>query len=223
MVIPVYIHYRATSIELHAVGAAIPRCLSLALAIADALPCGQAGVDTCVQTGSVEVGDEVVPDDDDEVTFATSVLRSTAPLTNIDFSGIPGCRHLVPDPREIDRMRDPDTQADAGRLDYQSRGRDSWWKGRRTDKRAGNGSDEETLVGTASRWQIATGLNCMWQTRVISPSILSHLLSDYRLARRKGKGDEVAIPSPCASSHGSHFVHCFRPARPIGPRASGTT
>jgi hypothetical protein len=62
---------RATSIELHAVGAAIPRCLSLALAIADALPCGQAGVDTTIRTGSVQVGDEVVPDDDDEVNSNT--------------------------------------------------------------------------------------------------------------------------------------------------------
>lgn len=42
-------------------GAAIPVALTLALAIPDHLPCGPAGVEQTVQTGSTDCWDEILP------------------------------------------------------------------------------------------------------------------------------------------------------------------
>lgn len=51
---------------LRAIGAAIPVCLSLGLAIREALPCGPEGAILEVRTGSIAINDEVVPNDDSE-------------------------------------------------------------------------------------------------------------------------------------------------------------
>lgn len=52
-------------------GAAIPVCLSLTLAIRDALPCGEEGTTMDVRTGSVDVNDEIIPDDGSENEVST--------------------------------------------------------------------------------------------------------------------------------------------------------
>lgn len=64
----------ARSLELHALGAAIPMCLSLALAITDALPCGQDGISTRITTGSEPVVDEIIPEEEVRIISCTTNL-----------------------------------------------------------------------------------------------------------------------------------------------------
>lgn len=62
---------RATSLDIYAMGAAIPLALSLALAIRDALPGGspneqgeEGSVKMTTRTGSMVVPDEITPQDE---------------------------------------------------------------------------------------------------------------------------------------------------------------
>ena len=74
---------RHHTLTLHALGAAIPTCLSLAMAIRDALPCGPDGSELEVRTGSIDVNDEIVPPDDSEGEvglFFLSPFPPSAPL-----------------------------------------------------------------------------------------------------------------------------------------------
>jgi hypothetical protein len=47
-------------------GAAIPICLTLAASLPDILPHGPGRIKTEVSTGTVQVRDEIIPEDDDE-------------------------------------------------------------------------------------------------------------------------------------------------------------
>jgi len=61
-----FIERGCRTLQIHALGAALPLGLSLSLAIPDALPGGQDSVIITVKTDSVEIQDEIVPDDDME-------------------------------------------------------------------------------------------------------------------------------------------------------------
>ncbi|KAI0345075.1 hypothetical protein BDW22DRAFT_1305425, partial [Trametopsis cervina] len=54
------------TLHLSAMGAAIPHMLQLALSLPDILPYSAEEIQTEVLTGTVEVHDEVIPDDEDE-------------------------------------------------------------------------------------------------------------------------------------------------------------
>ncbi|KAI5480548.1 hypothetical protein MNV49_000244 [Pseudohyphozyma bogoriensis] len=64
-----------SSLTIHAMGAAIPLALSLSMAIRDALPGGtpqegkEASVKLEIKTGTVDVPDEITPDDEVRLTF----------------------------------------------------------------------------------------------------------------------------------------------------------
>ena len=66
---------RHHTLVLRALGAAIPVCLSLTMAIRDALPCGEEGCDMQVRTSSIDVNDEIVPDDDSDGEVSLSFLH----------------------------------------------------------------------------------------------------------------------------------------------------
>ena len=65
---------RHHTLILRALGAAIPTCMSLSMAIRDALPCGTSGTVLEVRTGSVDVNDEVIPEDDSENEVCETLL-----------------------------------------------------------------------------------------------------------------------------------------------------
>ncbi|BGP25286.1 hypothetical protein JCM10295v2_004209 [Rhodotorula toruloides] len=98
MGVKAFVERGCTTITLHALGAAIPLCLSLALAIRDALPAGEPpgpfassaegadGADSGnvrmeVVTGSKIVHDEVTPADEDEDLVYQSRTKSTVSVT----------------------------------------------------------------------------------------------------------------------------------------------
>lgn len=57
---------RHKSLHLSAMGAAIPHLLTLAASLPDVLPFGPEQIHTEVLTGTVEVQDEIIPEDDNE-------------------------------------------------------------------------------------------------------------------------------------------------------------
>lgn len=72
------------TIHLHAIAAAMPMALSLALAIRDAVPGGPNILDMEVKTGSVTVADEVTPDDEVSLPLLLpSHLQRHLPLANV--------------------------------------------------------------------------------------------------------------------------------------------
>ena len=58
--------YRYKTLHLSAMGAAIPHLMQLALSLPPILPFPQDEIHTEILTGTVEVQDEVIPDDEDE-------------------------------------------------------------------------------------------------------------------------------------------------------------
>ncbi|KAF8520183.1 hypothetical protein BU17DRAFT_47030 [Hysterangium stoloniferum] len=54
------------TLHLHAMGAAIPHLLTLAVSLPSILPFPKEDVKTEVRTGTIEVVDEIIPDDEDE-------------------------------------------------------------------------------------------------------------------------------------------------------------
>ncbi|KAF9466243.1 hypothetical protein BDZ94DRAFT_1233870 [Collybia nuda] len=79
------------TLYLSAMGAAIPHLLHLALALPPILPFSQDEIRTEVTTGTVEVQDEVIPDDEDEdITYRTrgkSTLKIVIKIGNGEFEG----------------------------------------------------------------------------------------------------------------------------------------
>lgn len=78
----------ATSLDIYAMGAAIPLALSLALAIRDALPGGspneqgeEGSVKMTTRTGSMVVPDEITPQDEDEDLVYQVRHKSTVQVT----------------------------------------------------------------------------------------------------------------------------------------------
>jgi hypothetical protein len=68
-------------------GAAIPICLTLASSLPDILPYGPNQTRTEVLTGTVQVRDEIVPEDDDEDISYANRSKSTVNITFIVEDG----------------------------------------------------------------------------------------------------------------------------------------
>ncbi|GAA5987801.1 hypothetical protein JCM10908_007221 [Rhodotorula pacifica] len=98
MGVAAFVERGCTTLTLHALGAAIPLCLSLALAIRDAIPGGEpledehdtdkaaAGSEESVvkmevMTGSKDVHDEITPDDEEEDIVYQTRTKSTVSIT----------------------------------------------------------------------------------------------------------------------------------------------
>ena len=71
------ISYRHKTLHLSAMGAAIPHLLQLATSLPDILPYAPEEIQTEVLTGTVEVQDEVIPDDEDEEISLRTRRKST--------------------------------------------------------------------------------------------------------------------------------------------------
>jgi hypothetical protein len=64
-------------LHLHAMGAAIPLLMELSCALPPILPCPRNDIRTSISTGTVEVQDEVHPDDEDEDITLQTRAKST--------------------------------------------------------------------------------------------------------------------------------------------------
>ena len=62
-------------------GAAIPICLTLAASLPDILPSGSSKIKTEISTGTVQVRDEVIPENDDEDISYANRSKSTVSVT----------------------------------------------------------------------------------------------------------------------------------------------
>ncbi|KDE06146.1 hypothetical protein MVLG_03561 [Microbotryum lychnidis-dioicae p1A1 Lamole] len=76
---------RCRCLSIHGMGAAIPLALSLGLAIRDALPGGSSDAEMSsvqmeVTTGSVEVSDEITPEDEDDDLLYQNRIKSTVSI-----------------------------------------------------------------------------------------------------------------------------------------------
>ena len=60
------LYFRHKTLHLHAMGAAIPHLLQLSLSLPQILPYAADEIRTEVLTGTVDVQDEVIPEDEDE-------------------------------------------------------------------------------------------------------------------------------------------------------------
>lgn len=83
--------HRYKTLHLSAMGAAIPHLLHLALALPPILPFSSDEIQTEITTGTVEVQDEVIPDDEDEdITYQTrgkSTLKIVIKIGDGEFEG----------------------------------------------------------------------------------------------------------------------------------------
>jgi hypothetical protein len=61
-------------------GAAIPICLTLATSLPDILPFGPSEIRTEIVTGTVQVRDEIIPEDDEDISYANR-SKSTVSVT----------------------------------------------------------------------------------------------------------------------------------------------
>ena len=69
-------------------GAAIPICLTLAASLPDVLPHSSSQIKTEVSTGTVEVRDEIIPEDDNEDISYANRSKSTVGVTLIIGDGV---------------------------------------------------------------------------------------------------------------------------------------
>ncbi|EKM56025.1 uncharacterized protein PHACADRAFT_257045 [Phanerochaete carnosa HHB-10118-sp] len=69
--------FRHKTLHLHAMGAAIPHLVQLSLSLPEILPYSPEEIETEVMTGTVEVQDEVIPEDSDEDISIRSRGKST--------------------------------------------------------------------------------------------------------------------------------------------------
>lgn len=76
------------SLHLSAMGAAIPICLTLAASLPDILPFGPSEIKTEVVTGTVQVRDEIIPEDGDEDISYANRSKSTVSATLIIGDGV---------------------------------------------------------------------------------------------------------------------------------------
>ena len=69
-------------------GAAIPICLTLAASLPDILPHGPSQIRTEIVTGTMQVRDEIIPEDDDEDISYADRSKSTVSVTLIVEDGV---------------------------------------------------------------------------------------------------------------------------------------
>jgi Rpp20 subunit of nuclear RNase MRP and P len=88
---PYSFEYRYKTLYLSAMGAAIPLLLQLSMALPPILPFSADEIHAEVTTGTVEVQDEVIPEDEDEdITYQTrgkSTLRIVIKIGDGEFDG----------------------------------------------------------------------------------------------------------------------------------------
>lgn len=85
-------------------GAAIPICLTLAASLPNILPHSPSQIKTEMITGTVQVCDEVIPDDDNEDISYANRSKSTISVTLIIGDGVdetrPAKRHVLGEKRQ---------------------------------------------------------------------------------------------------------------------------
>lgn len=69
-------------------GAAIPICLTLAASLPEILPFGPNEISTEIVTGTVQVRDEIIPEDDDEDISYANRNKSTVSVTLVIGDGV---------------------------------------------------------------------------------------------------------------------------------------
>lgn len=69
-------------------GAAIPICLTLAASLPDILPFGPGEITTEIVTGTVQVRDEIIPEDGDEDISYANRSKSTVSVTLVVGDGV---------------------------------------------------------------------------------------------------------------------------------------
>lgn len=69
-------------------GAAVPICLTLAASLPDILPFGPGEIKTEILTGTVQVCDEIIPENDDEDISYANRNKSTVSVTLIIGDGV---------------------------------------------------------------------------------------------------------------------------------------
>ena len=69
-------------------GAAIPICLTLAASLPEILPFGPNEISTEIVTGTVQVRDEIIPEDDDEDISYANRNKSTVSVTLVIRDGV---------------------------------------------------------------------------------------------------------------------------------------
>lgn len=88
-------------------GAAIPICLTLAASLPDILPSSPSEIKTEIVTGTVEVRDEVIPEDDDEDISYANRSKSTVSVTLTIGNGVdetrPAKRYALGEKRQKKR------------------------------------------------------------------------------------------------------------------------
>ncbi|KAF9646827.1 hypothetical protein BDM02DRAFT_2874357 [Thelephora ganbajun] len=80
------------SLHLSAMGAAVPICLTLAASLPNILQLGPNEIKTEILTGTVQVRDEIIPEDDDEDISYTDRNKSTVTVTLVVGDGVDGMR-----------------------------------------------------------------------------------------------------------------------------------
>ena len=85
-------------------GAAIPICLTLAASLPDILPYDPGKIKTEISTGTVQVRDEIIPEDDDEDISYANRSKSTVSITLVIGDGAdetrPKKRHALGEKRQ---------------------------------------------------------------------------------------------------------------------------
>ena len=124
----IHVRNRYKSLYLSAMGAAIPLLLQLSMALPPILPFSVDEIHMEVTTGTVEVQDEVVPEDEDEdITYQTrgkSTLRIVIKIGDGEFDGDrlgppkKNGRNHGGDTKKIDRRQAKEKET-AGEIVYQ--------------------------------------------------------------------------------------------------------
>jgi len=85
-------------------GAAIPICLTLAASLPDILPFGPGETTTEIVTGTVQVRDEIIPEDGDQDISYANRSKSTVSVTLVIGDGVdetrPAKRHAIGEKRQ---------------------------------------------------------------------------------------------------------------------------
>lgn len=86
-------------------GAAIPICLTLAASLPDILPHGANEIKTEMLTGTVQVRDEIIPENDDEDVSYTNRSKSTVSVTLTIGDGVDETRPTKKYALDVKRQR----------------------------------------------------------------------------------------------------------------------
>ena len=110
--------YSYRVLHLHALGAAIPHLVRLSMSLPDILPFSKDDVHTEVTTGTLEVRDEVLPDDEDQDISLQSRSKSTLTVVMTFGDGLDERNQVVAKRNSIVRPTDvdDDSQSEIGEI-----------------------------------------------------------------------------------------------------------